>query len=147
MFIRTDFSHNYGSTVVQLFCENSNDLYAYSDLILHNGNAYEDIEVSATAGGAILSTHSNITIVVTKLSTNHTSNTYQYLIHPNCPFDYCHPPSSRVGIHLNIPNGADTQCANHCRGLLCGECQYNFSLSLGNSHCLPCSTHWYMLSI
>ena len=75
---------------------------------------------------------------VTNLITN---NTNQYLIHPYCPFDYCHPPSSRVAINLNIANGADAQCANNRAGLLCGTCQHNFSLSLGSSRCLPCSTH------
>ena len=86
-------------------------------------------------------------IWVTNLTINHTSNIHQYLIHPYCPFDYCHPPSSRVEINFNIPNGADAQCANHHAGLLCGPCQHNFSLSLGSSHCLPCSTHWYAVLI
>ena len=79
--------------------------------------------------------------------TNQTPNVNQYLIHPYCPFDYCHPPSSRVEINLNILNGADSQCANHRAGLLCGTCQHNFSLSLGSSHCLPCSTHWFAILI
>ena len=84
---------------------------------------------------------------VTNLTTNHASNIHQYLIHPYCPFDYCHPPSSRVEISLNIPNGADAQCANNRAGLLCGTCKHNFSLSLGSSHCLPCSVHWYAVLI
>ena len=84
---------------------------------------------------------------VTNLTTNYTSDLHQYLIHPYCPFDYCHPPSSRVEINLNIPNGADAQCTNHRAGILCGKCQHNFSLSLGSSRCLPCSTHWYAVFI
>ena len=84
---------------------------------------------------------------VTNLNTSYTSGVHQYLIHPYCPFDYCHPPSSRVEMNLNIPNGADAQCTNHRAGLLCGKCQLNFSLSLGSSHCLPCSTHWYAILI
>ena len=84
---------------------------------------------------------------VTNLITNNTFNIHQYLIHPYCPLDYCHPPISRVEINLNTPNGADAQCANHRAGLLCGTCQNNFSLSLGSSHCLPCSTHWYAVLI
>ena len=79
--------------------------------------------------------------------TNQTPNVNQYLIHPYCPFDYCYPPSLRVEINLNILNGADSQCANHRAGLLCGTCQHNFSLSLGSSHCLPCSTHWFAILI
>ena len=84
---------------------------------------------------------------ITNLNTSYTSDVHQYLIHPYCPFDYCHHPSSRVEINLNIPNGADAQCTNHRAGLLCGKCQHNFSLSLGSSHCLPCSTHWYAILI
>ena len=84
---------------------------------------------------------------VTSLATRNTSNTNQYLIHPYCPFDYCHPPSSRVEINLNILNGADSQCANNRAGLLCGTCQHNFSLSPGSSQCLPCSTHWLVILI
>ena len=84
---------------------------------------------------------------VTNLTTNHTPNVNQYLIHPYCPFDYCHSPNSRVEVNLNIANGADTQCANNRAGLLCGTCQHNFSLSLGSSHCLPCSTHWLAILI
>ena len=77
---------------------------------------------------------------ISSLSTNQSFNKYQYLIHPHCPFDYCHPPSSRVKINLNIINGADAQCANNRAGLLCGVCQQSYSLSLGSSHCLGCST-------
>ena len=84
---------------------------------------------------------------VTSLNISYTSDIHQYLIHPYCPFDYCHPPSSRVEMNLNLPNGADAQCTNHRAGLLCGKCQHNFSLSLGSSHCLPCSTHWYAVLI
>ena len=65
-----------------------------------------------------------------------------YIIHPNCPFDYCQPLTENVSINLNLPNGADAQCAHHRRGILCGECQEPLSLSLGSSHCLPCRSHW-----
>ena len=65
-----------------------------------------------------------------------------YIIHPNCPFDCCQPLTENVNINLNLPNGADAQCAHHRRGILCGECQEPLSLSLGSSHCLPCRSHW-----
>ena len=65
-----------------------------------------------------------------------------YIIHPNCPSDYCQPPTENVSINLNLPNGADAQCVHHRRGVLCGECQEHLSLSLGSSHCLPCHNHW-----
>ena len=65
-----------------------------------------------------------------------------YVTHTNCPSDYCHPPTMSVSINLNLPNGADTQCAHNRRGVLCGACQDNLSLSLGSLHCLPCHNHW-----
>ena len=65
-----------------------------------------------------------------------------YVIHLNCPFDYCHLPTDNVSINFNLPNGADAQCAHGRRGVLCGACQQNLSLSLGSSLCLPCESHW-----
>ena len=65
-----------------------------------------------------------------------------YAIHPNCPFDYCQPQTDNVSINLNLPNGADAQCAFNRTGTLCGACQKHLSLSLGSSRCLPCPSHW-----
>ena len=65
-----------------------------------------------------------------------------YVIHPNCPFDYCQPPTINVHMNLNLPNGADAQCAYNRSGVLCGACQEHLSLSLGSSRCLPCHSHW-----
>ena len=56
--------------------------------------------------------------------------------------DYCLPPDATVEINLNIPNGADVQCAHNHSGILCGACSAGLSLSLGSSHCLQCHTHW-----
>ena len=69
-------------------------------------------------------------------------NMSDYLIYPYCPGDYCLPPDSTVEINLNIPNGADQQCAHNRSGLLCGACSPGLSLSLGSSRCLPCHAHW-----
>ena len=65
-----------------------------------------------------------------------------YVIHPNCPFDYCHPPTINVSMNLNLPNGEDAQCVYNHTGVLCGACQQNLSLSLGSSRCLLCHSHW-----
>ena len=46
-----------------------------------------------------------------------------YVVHPNCPYDYCHPPTMSVSINLNLHNGADAQCAYNRTGVLCGVCQ------------------------
>ena len=65
-----------------------------------------------------------------------------YVIHPNCPLDYCRPPTENVSMNLNLPNGADAQCAYDRNGILCGACQAHLSLSLGSSRCIPCHSHW-----
>ena len=67
-----------------------------------------------------------------------------YVTYPYCPFDYCHPSKPGIWINLNVPNGADTQCASHRTGLLCGACEPGYSLSAGSSHCITCHS-WYRL--
>ena len=69
-------------------------------------------------------------------------NNTQYLIYPHCPYDYCLPSTHDINISLNIPNGADDQCALNRTGLLCSSCKSGLSLSLGTSQCLPCPKHW-----
>ena len=79
---------------------------------------------------------------ITNMNGTTNSSINQFLIHPFCPLNYCQPPSSRVEINLNIPGGANVQCADNRSGLLCGTCRPGLSLSLGSSRCLTCSTHW-----
>ena len=88
--------------------------------------------------GEILFRENTAWVTFLNNSANYTD--YQYLVHPYCPLDYCHPPSSNVKINLNQPNGADSQCTNNRSGLLCSTCQTGFSLSLGSSRCIQCST-------
>ena len=79
---------------------------------------------------------------------NYTTNGsgYMYFIHPNCPYDYCLPPSYRT-INLNEPNGADAQCNYNRSGLLCGQCKEGYSLSEGTMHCIQCPKHWSGLAV
>ena len=65
-----------------------------------------------------------------------------YVTYLNCPFDYYRLPTENVSMNLNLPDGADTQCAFNHSGVLCGGCQENLTLSLGSSHCLSCHNHW-----
>ena len=65
-----------------------------------------------------------------------------YVIHPNCPLDYCRPLTENVSMNLNLPDGSDAQCAYNRSGVLCGGCQEHLSLSLGSSRCLSCHSHW-----
>ena len=73
---------------------------------------------------------------------NNTNDSSGYVIHPNCPFDYCHPPEKHISINLNLPNGSDAQCASNRSGILCGYCKPGLSVSLGSTHCLRCPTYW-----
>ena len=73
---------------------------------------------------------------------NESNLTNGFVIEPNCPFDYCLPPTERVSINLNVPNGPDVQCAFNRTGVLCGACMENFSLSLGSSECVVCDDNW-----
>ena len=73
---------------------------------------------------------------------NNTNDSSGYVLYPNCPFDYCHPPEKHISINLNLPNGSDAQCASDRSGILCGYCKPGFSVSLGSTHCLHCPTYW-----
>ena len=70
-----------------------------------------------------------------------------YLTHSICPYDYCQPQTINVSINLNLPNGADAQCAFNRSGILCGACKEHLSLSLGSSRCLPCPSYWPALFV
>jgi predicted outer membrane repeat protein len=91
---------------------------------------------------------------------NNTNDSSGYVIHPNCPFDYCHPPEKHISINLNLPHGSDAQCASNRSGILCGYCKPGLSVSLGSSlltlstllawttssNCNGCNPFWYRLS-
>ena len=75
------------------------------------------------------------------------SNQGGYIVYPECPLDYCHPPTLPVSINLNLPHGADAQCKSNHMGNLCGACLPGYSTILGSSKCLPCSNNWIALII
>ena len=76
------------------------------------------------------------------ISYTNVTGTLEYVIYPNCPFDYCQPKTEYVAINFNFPNGADSQCAHNRTKVLCGACKEGLSLSLASSRCVPCHTHW-----
>ena len=78
---------------------------------------------------------------ITNLTTSSIESTsgHNYILYPHCPLDYCLP---HVHLDLNVPNGADAQCANNRSGLLCSRCKPGLSLSLGSSLCIPCIKVW-----
>ena len=68
-------------------------------------------------------------------------STYKGLIlHPGCPLDYC--VDTPVPITLD---NLDIQCNHNHSGILCGSCKENYSIALGNLHCLPCSNNYLAL--
>ena len=64
----------------------------------------------------------------------HSTDPYSFIVHNNCPFDYC--IAGEKHIDLSVP---DEQCSYNRSGVLCGECQSNMSLVLGSSNCKQCS--------
>ena len=64
-----------------------------------------------------------------------------YIIHQNCPYDYCLPANS-TAINLGDSNGADAQCNFNRTGLFCGTCKPGLSLSSATSRCLHCPKTW-----
>ena len=61
-------------------------------------------------------------------------------VHANCPLDYCQVKSDAIS--LEFP---DQQCANNHSGVICGGCQDNFSIVLGGSKCLQCTTNYTLI--
>ena len=59
-----------------------------------------------------------------------------YVVDLYCPFDYCDKNIISVTF-----NETDVQCAFNRKGLLCGQCQSNYSLLLGTGHCGKCSNY------
>ena len=64
------------------------------------------------------------------------------ILHPHCPFHYC--SSQRMYIEVE---DSDMQCSDHRIGLLCGQCDQNYSLALGSSRCLQCSNSRLVLLV
>ena len=62
------------------------------------------------------------------------------IVYNSCPFGYC--VSGKFILHNNNFNEL---CISGHSGLLCGGCQPNLSLALGNSKCMKCSDHYISL--
>ena len=54
-----------------------------------------------------------------------------------CPLDYC--TSNLLNVTLRDPS-LTVQCDFNRTGIVCGQCQKDFSLALGSLHCIPCSS-------
>ena len=81
------------------------------------------------------------------VSFSNTTNESGIVVHPHCPYNYCHPPTPPVQVDLESAEGADAQCAFHRTGTLCGACKEGYSLVLGSSRCKQCSNRSLALII
>ena len=95
--------------------------------------------------GYLLVRDSNVWVSYINESEN--SSNYQYLIHPYCPYNYCHDSDAMMKINLSEPNGADAQCVSNRAGLICGRCAHGFSLSVGSSRCVNCPKLWPLITV
>ena len=67
----------------------------------------------------------------------------EYLkVHADCPVDYCQPTSDTNTISIEYP---DKQCAYNHSGVVCGACQDNYSIGLGGSKCLRCTSDYPLI--
>ena len=73
---------------------------------------------------------------------NSDNSTPIYIVHQNCPYDYC--ISSSIHVTLSDP---DVQCASNRTGTLCGSCKPSLSSVLGGSQCKECSSIYILLLI
>ena len=58
-------------------------------------------------------------------------------VHSNCLLDYCLETSDNISLE-----SPDEQCANNRSGVICGGCQDNYSIGLGGSKCLQCTSNY-----
>ena len=59
-------------------------------------------------------------------------------VHMHCPYNYCKPPNTLISLR----NSTYPLCNFSRKGILCGACMQNYSLSLGSSRCLKCPNYW-----
>ena len=62
------------------------------------------------------------------------------MFHPSCPRGYCLPQDVSI-----TRNTSDSQCQPHRTGLLCGECEEGYSLTLGYGQCDECINTYLLL--
>ena len=62
------------------------------------------------------------------------------LLSPYCPQNFCKSGKKNVSFDID----PDAQCALNHAGVLCGGCRDNYSLAIGSSRCISCSTNSYL---
>ena len=69
---------------------------------------------------------------------NQTSNGILLSLH--CPINYCESGEKRI----NLDHDPDLQCAFNHAGTMCGSCKKNYTLAIGSSRCIKCSSDSYL---
>ena len=78
--------------------------------------------------------------------TNENSTTEQrnhcrsVLVSQYCPLEHCRSDEKIIDLSVD----SDAQCAFNHAGVLCGACRKNYSLAIGSSHCIKCSSDSYL---
>ena len=79
----------------------------------------------------------NTDTITTKESTTWIGYDENYLkVQANCPLDNCEATSDNISLE-----NPDEQCANNRSGVTCGSCQEDYSIGLGGSKCLQCTSN------
>ena len=63
-----------------------------------------------------------------------------FLLSQSCPINHCKSGEKMIDLDAN----PDSQCDFNHFGVLCGGCKENFSLAIGSSNCIECSTDWHL---
>jgi predicted outer membrane repeat protein len=58
-----------------------------------------------------------------------------------CPFDRCSLIEVSMNLDANNGSDSDAQCVFYHSGYLCGGCKKGYSVAIGSSHCLNCTTN------
>ena len=87
--------------------------------------------------------NSTMWVNVTSNKYNNYSNSDNILLAQYCPLNYC-KSGKKV---INLGNNPNAQCAFNRAGILCGGCKDNYSLAIGSSHCIKCSSDVHLLLI
>ena len=63
-------------------------------------------------------------------------------LHSHCPLDFCKQEPDYISFE-----NSDLQCAHYRSGVICGQCQENYSVALGSNKCVTCSSKYSFIGL
>ena len=63
-------------------------------------------------------------------------------LHSHCPLDFCKQEPDNISFEA-----PDFQCAHYRSGVICGQCQENYSIALGSNKCVACSSKYSFIGL